>query len=85
MSGALRVRIRPCQREKDQPGLEFANPGGGRGHIHGLLPTPEHDLQGRETRETTALAVLPSWDLGNPGITEVGKDLQDRIQHGSPP
>lgn len=59
------MRIRPCQREKDQPGLEFADPGGGRGHIHGLLPTPEHDLQGRETRETTALALLPSWDLGN--------------------
>jgi len=34
--------------EKDQPGLKFANPGGGCGHIHGLLPTTKHDLRRRE-------------------------------------
>lgn len=34
--------------EKDQPRLEFANPGGGCGHIHGLLPTTKHHLQRRE-------------------------------------
>lgn len=34
--------------EKDQPCLKFANPGGGRGHIHGLLPTTKHNLQRRE-------------------------------------
>lgn len=36
--------------EKDQPRLKFANPGGGRGHIHGLLPTTKHDLQRREAK-----------------------------------
>lgn len=33
---------------KHQPRLKFANPGGGRGHIHGLLPTTEHNLQRAE-------------------------------------
>lgn len=34
----------------EEPCLKFANPGGGRGHIHGLLPTTEHDMikNGRE-------------------------------------
>lgn len=42
------MRIQPCQEERNQPGLKFADPGGGRGHIHGLLPTTEHDLHRRE-------------------------------------
>lgn len=35
-------------KERDQPGLKLADPGGGCGHIHGLLPTTKHNLQRRE-------------------------------------
>lgn len=49
----------PFPTGKDQPGLKFANPGGSGGDIHGLLPSTQHNLQGRETRGITTLQCSP--------------------------
>ncbi|XP_038016966.1 transmembrane protein 234 isoform X1 [Motacilla alba alba] len=70
--GGAQGRIQPCQREKHQPGLEFANPGGGGGHIHGLLPSSQHHLQGQEAEKAEPLGAA-LWDSGNAGLTELGK------------
>lgn len=59
--------------EKDQPGFKFANPGGGRGHIHGLLPTTKHNLQRREA--TTLQCRLHPTQPGEEGAEPWGSLL----------